>query len=485
VHATAWDREPPSGSADVTDLPLAERALDGHVHDVADTATEHGAADRRGRGHHREQTVAAGAGERDAGAHRGEEERAALAGVLVLDLDDRAQADRGRAGQGSRAKRRERVDLGERLASAALLGAAEGLQLVRGARVLALLIGGRALAGLEGGGIARAERGPRRRLELAHQLGDEILLVHAESFATGRGARKLSPGCYTQRSVTTWTTLAVLDWTTQRFVEAGISSARLEAQLLLAHVLGCSRVQLYTGFDKPLGEDELAGYRALIKRRLGGEPVAYLLGEHEFWGLPFYVDPDVLVPRPDTETVIEVARSLRPDRAAPCRVLDLCTGSGAIAVSLARELPAATVVATDVSAAAAALARKNAERNAVAERVDVRVGDLWEPVRGERFDLIVSNPPYIASAVIATLSAEVQREPRLALDGGGDGMAFYDRICAHVREHLAPGGALVVEHGFDQAEAVGQRLLAAGLDRVTLVHDLGKNPRVTSGVAPA
>lgn len=122
--------------------------------------------------------------------------------------------------------------------------------------------------------------------------------------------------------VATWTTLAVLDWTTKRFTDAGIASARLEAQVLLAHVLHCSRMQLYTGFDKPLGEAELTGYRELIKRRLAGEPVAYLVGEHEFWGLPFYVDASVLVPRPDTETVIEVARSLRADRAAPCRVLD-------------------------------------------------------------------------------------------------------------------------------------------------------------------
>ena len=282
----------------------------------------------------------------------------------------------------------------------------------------------------------------------------------------------------------TWTTLSVLDWTTQRFTEAGISSARLEAQVLLAHVLGCSRVQLYTGFDKPLAEPELASYRGLIKRRLAGEPVAYLVSEHEFWGLPLHVDPNVLVPRPDTETVVEVARAWRADRAAPCRVLDLCTGSGAIAIALAKELPAATVVATDVSAAAVAIAKKNAERNGVAARVDVREGDLWKAVAGERFDLIVANPPYIRSDVIPTLQAEVLREPRLALDGGADGMAFYDRICADAREHLEPGGALVVEHGFDQAEAVYARFTAAGMLNVTLVHDLGKNPRVTWGVAP-
>jgi release factor glutamine methyltransferase len=278
-----------------------------------------------------------------------------------------------------------------------------------------------------------------------------------------------------------WTTLAVLDWTTQRFTEAGIAGARLEAQLLLAHVLGCSRVQLYTGFDKPLGEQELAAYRALIKRRLGGESVSYLLGEQEFWGLPFYVDAHVLVPRPDTETLIDVTRALRADREAACRVLDLCTGSGAIAIALAKELPGATVVATELSIEAVAVAKKNAERNAVADRVAVRLGDLFAPVAGERFDVIVSNPPYIASAVIATLSAEVQREPRMALDGGADGLAFYDRICDTAREYLLPGGALVVEHGFDQADAVRERFERAGFTGVTLTHDLGKNPRVTHG----
>jgi len=282
----------------------------------------------------------------------------------------------------------------------------------------------------------------------------------------------------------TWTTLAVLDWTTKRFSEAGISSARLEAQVLLAHVLGCSRTQLYTGFDKPLAEAELAGYRELIKRRLAGEPVAYLVSEHEFWGLPFHVDANVLVPRPDTETVVEVARATRADRKAPCRVLDLCAGSGAIAIALAKELPAATIVATDVSEAAAALARRNAERNGFADRIEVRRGDLWEPVAGEMFDLITANPPYIASAVIPTLAAEVKREPVIALDGGADGLAFYDRICAKAREHLVAGGALVVEHGYDQAEAVRARFEAAGLTGVTLVHDLAKNPRVTWGLAP-
>jgi release factor glutamine methyltransferase len=284
--------------------------------------------------------------------------------------------------------------------------------------------------------------------------------------------------------VATWTTLSVLDWTTQRFTDAGIAGARLEAQLLLSHVLQCSRTQLYMNFDKPLAEAELAGYRGLIKRRLGGEPVAYLIGEHEFWGLPLFVDSNVLVPRSDTETVIEVSVATRADKTAPCRVLDLCTGSGAIALALAKELSGAQVIATDVSAEAVAIATKNAARNGMSERVEVRRGDLFAPVAGEVFDLIASNPPYIASSVIPTLAAEVRREPLMALDGGRDGLAFYDRICGRAREHVSSGGILLVEHGYDQADAVHARFVAAGFTGVTLVHDLAKNPRVTWGIAP-
>lgn len=286
--------------------------------------------------------------------------------------------------------------------------------------------------------------------------------------------------------VPTWTPLSVLEWTAGKFAEKDIPSARLEAQILLSHVLQCSRTQLYMMFDKPLGEVELASYRALIKRRLAGEPVAYLVGEHEFWGLPLYVDASVLVPRPDTETVIEVARERRADRAAPCRVLDLCTGSGAIAIALAKELPAATVIATDVSEPAVAIARRNVERNKMQDRVTVVHGDLFAAVAGEApFDLIASNPPYIASSVIPTLQVEVLREPRLALDGGASGLEFYERIVREAPAHLAPGGALVVEHGYDQAEAVRAIFVAGGFANVTLVHDLAKNPRVTFGVLPA
>jgi release factor glutamine methyltransferase len=279
----------------------------------------------------------------------------------------------------------------------------------------------------------------------------------------------------------TWTTLKVLEWTTSRFQRAGIEPARLEAQVLLAHALSCDRVRLYMDFDRPLLADELGHYRALIQRRLSGEPLAYLVGEQEFWSLPFRVGPEVLIPRRDTETVIEVVLDQVGDRTAPLRIADLCTGSGVLAITLARELGQAQVVATDISEAAARIARDNAERNQVADRVDVRVGDLHAPLAGEPpFDILVSNPPYIRSADIAGLTREVRCEPRLALDGGVDGLTFYTRIIAGALTHLAPGGLLVFEHGFDQDHAVRQLIDATGaFDPAATRHDLGGQPRVT------
>lgn len=279
----------------------------------------------------------------------------------------------------------------------------------------------------------------------------------------------------------TWTTLKVLEWTTTRFQRAGIESARLEAQVLLAHTLACDRVRLYMDFDRPLRVDELGSYRALIQRRLSGEPLAYLVGEQEFWSLPFRVGPEVLIPRRDSETVIEVVLDQITDRAAPLRIADLCTGSGVLAITLARELGQAQVVATDISEAAAGIARDNAERNRVADRVEVRVGDLHAPLSGEApFDVLVSNPPYVRSADIAGLAREVRCEPRLALDGGPDGLMFYARIVAAAPALLVPGGLLVFEHGFDQDHAVRQLIDATGaFEPAATRHDLGGQPRVT------
>ena len=281
--------------------------------------------------------------------------------------------------------------------------------------------------------------------------------------------------------MTAWTTLAVLDWTTRRFTDAGLDTPRLDAQVLLMHVLSCTRVHLYTHFDKPLAEPELAQLRELIRRRLAGQPVAYLVGEQEFWSAPFWVDSSVLIPRHDTEVLIQVVLDACTDRKAARKILDLCTGSGAIAVTLARELPGATVVATDVSPAAAVVATRNAERNAVADRVDVRVGDLWGAVNdGEQFDIIVSNPPYVVHADIAKLAPEVRAEPALALDGGVDGLDFYRRLVGRLALHLAPGGLVAFEHGFDQSVAVAAELAhVAELAPAQVRADLAGHPRVT------
>lgn len=274
-----------------------------------------------------------------------------------------------------------------------------------------------------------------------------------------------------------WTTLRVLDWTAGRFERAGIAGARLEAQVLLAHALRCDRVTLYTSFDKPLGEGELAAYRELIRRRLDGEPVAYLVGEREFWSRPFAVSDKVLVPRPDTETLVEVVL----DRAGSLpegAVADIGCGSGVVAVTLALEL-GRHVIATDVSEDACAVTRKNAER--LGADVDVRRGDLLAPLAGEApLAALVSNPPYVASGDIDGLEAEVRREPRLALDGGGDGLDVIRRLVAGAAEHLSPGGLAALEHGFDQGAAV-RRLIddAGGFAPAATASDLGGRERVT------
>ncbi len=273
-----------------------------------------------------------------------------------------------------------------------------------------------------------------------------------------------------------WTTIEVLKWTQQRFADRGIESARLEAEVLLAHALGSTRVALYTGYDRPLEEPELAKYRDLVRRRLTGEPVAYLTGEQEFWSLPLTVDARVLIPRRDTETLVETARRLAP---AARRIADIATGSGAVALALARELPDARVVATDLSADALAVARANVTRHGLDARVELLQGDLCAPLQ-DLFDLIVSNPPYIPSADIAGLSPEVRREPRAALDGGRDGLDVLRRLVGQARRHLE-GGFLAVEHGFDQGSAVRGLFTAAGYEDVTTTRDLAGQERVTSG----
>jgi release factor glutamine methyltransferase len=274
-----------------------------------------------------------------------------------------------------------------------------------------------------------------------------------------------------------WTILRVLTWTEQRFHERGLGTPRLDAQVLLAHVLQKDRVFLYTHFDQPLAPPELAAYRALIQRRLAGEPVAYLVGKKEFRSLELSVDARVLVPRPDTETLVDVALTLAGDDG---RVVDIGTGSGAIALALKHERPALEVLAVDRSADAATVARGNAERLGLA--VEVVEGDLLAPLaeRGP-FALVVSNPPYIPSADIAALAVEVRKEPLAALDGGHDGLDVVRRLIRDTPALLVPGGALALEIGAGQAATVAALFAADGrYAAAEITKDLGGIERVVA-----
>jgi len=282
-----------------------------------------------------------------------------------------------------------------------------------------------------------------------------------------------------------WTTRSLLTWTTQDFRALGIPTARLDAELLLAHALRVDRVRLYMDMDRPLSPDELAAMRALVVRRRKREPVAYLLGQREFYRRAFVVNQAVLVPRPDTETLIERALVLLPtERAA--QVLDLCTGSGAIAVTLAAERPQARVVATDVSPEALAVARTNAEKHGVDARVELRLGDLFQALEpGTRYDLIVANPPYVRSGDLAELAAELHHEPALALIAGDDGLSVLTRLCHEVSAWLMPTGALLFEVGAGQAPTVLQLLAAEpGLTSLQAHTDLGGIERIVEAHGP-
>jgi release factor glutamine methyltransferase len=264
----------------------------------------------------------------------------------------------------------------------------------------------------------------------------------------------------------------------------GSASARLDAEVLLAAVLATDRVGVYLRFDQPLAPAEVESYRALVRRRAAGEPVAYLTGRREFWSRDLAVTPAVLIPRPETELLVERLLAAVPDRAAPLRVLDLGTGSGALAVALAAELPSATVVALDVSRAAAAVAAANARACGVEDRVLLLAADWCTALRPEaRFDVIVSNPPYVESGALDALPPEVRAEPRLALDGGADGLAAYRVLVPAAAPLLAPGGRLFVEVGVGQASAVAEICAAAGFGEAVCYDDLAGIARIVAAGA--
>lgn len=272
-----------------------------------------------------------------------------------------------------------------------------------------------------------------------------------------------------------WTTLKLLAWTQGYFARAGVGSPRLDAELLLAHALSCDRVRLYLDFDKPLGAAELAAFRELVRRRAEGEPVAYLTGVKEFHGRRFRVDARVLVPRPETELLLEAALPALPEGGA---ALDLCTGSGALAVTLALERPGARVTATDLSAEALEVAAANAA--ALGAEVELLRGDLFAalPAPPPRFDVVVTNPPYVPSGEWEGLPREVRREPRLALDGGPDGLRLLSRIAAEAPRFLVPGGLLVAEMHESHVEALPRLCREAGFASAEARRDLAGLPRL-------
>ena len=304
---------------------------------------------------------------------------------------------------------------------------------------------------------------------------------------------------------------------------AGIETARLDVECLLADVLASTRWQVILEPRRRLTQAEFGRYLALLERRERREPLAYLLGTREFWSLPLAVSSGVLIPRPETETLVEAALAVlgqmhsQPLRRSPAPtptpwvpggpapspsegvrhprqhrgypadrppvVIELCTGTGAVAVALARELPAARIIATDISRRALRMARTNAERHGVADRITFLRGDLWRALDGHApangVDLVVSNPPYIPSGSLATLMPEVQWEPRRALDGGRDGLQFHREIIATVSQHLRPGGFLLLEIGADQAAAVAGLLAPTGaFEGPRVFQDLAGRDRV-------
>ena len=266
-----------------------------------------------------------------------------------------------------------------------------------------------------------------------------------------------------------WTIKSVLQWTAEYFTKLGVDSPRVDAEILLAKVLDCNRVKLYIDQDKPLSQSELNAMHKMVERRGRHEPVAYILGSKGFMTDDFLVTPAVLVPRPETELLVEVVA--RIFEGEPIRFLDMGTGSGAIAISLLKLLPEARGVAADISKEALQVAQQNAVKIGVAERLQFVQSDLYQRVGTERFDLLISNPPYISDEDMAVLEPDVLQEPRLALAGGADGLDFYRRIIADAGQHLTPDGVLAFEFGMGQAEPIRQLLLDKGYAAVAVTRD--------------
>jgi release factor glutamine methyltransferase len=281
-----------------------------------------------------------------------------------------------------------------------------------------------------------------------------------------------------------WTTRRVLDWTRGHFEKSGVDAPRLTAELLLSFVLGVPRIKLYMDLDRPLSAEELQTFKALIRRRMAGEPTQYLTGTQEFYGRTMVVDSRVLIPRPETELLVEAALTALSS-AHPTRVLDLCTGSGCVAISIAAQRPLSSVWASDLSLGALDVARANAVRHGVDGRVTYFEGDLFAPLpTGAHFDVIVSNPPYIRTGELGALDAVVRKEPMSALDGGPDGLLFIRRIIDDAARWLKPGGMLALEIGDDEGPQTREHMMQAAFENVVIEKDLARLDRLALGRTP-
>ncbi len=278
-----------------------------------------------------------------------------------------------------------------------------------------------------------------------------------------------------------WTTRKLLAWTTEHFGKKGIDSPRHSAEMLLAHVLGVTRIKLFMDADRPAGDLERAAFRDLVERASRHEPVDYLVGHAPFFSMMFKVTPAVLIPRPSTETVVEhiIQHSRRtPGFRAPV-IADICTGSGIIAITLAKQIEGARIVATDISEEALTIARENAATHGVTDRIDFRRGDLLDPLKFERFRYLVSNPPYISDAEFENVLPNVKDyEPHLALRGGSDGLDFIRRIIAQSKQHIEAPGQVVIEIADSQKAAALELAQEAGLENAQVLTDHEGLPRV-------
>lgn len=278
----------------------------------------------------------------------------------------------------------------------------------------------------------------------------------------------------------TWTIIDVIQWTTGYFKEKSIDSPRAAAELLLAHVLGLKRIQLYLNYDKPLAPAELAKYRALIKRRVAGEPVQYITGVQEFWSLPIRVSPATLIPRPETELLVEESIRILKNLDGP-RILEIGAGSGAISIALATELKSPFIAATDISQHTLAVAKENRDNLNVTEDIHLVCGSLLDPIIAKPcFHLIVSNPPYVSESEYRELPREIrEHEPAAALLGGKEGLDIIRKIIGQAHECLLEGGVLLLEIGATQGASVVEFSRGLGVyDTISLLRDYSGKERV-------